>query len=311
MRTDFLANVTMVNLGAGPINRETLTQQRSMEEKMETDKREFQAQLVEAKAIAERGSRPATCAIAAQPPTFDGTTSWAVFRRQFQTVAEHNYWTRQGKYTYLIIALQVRAADVLHGIPASVIYEDALQALEELFGDQHFATAYRSQLKARTQRAEESLREFAMAIEQLACHASPTLPNEHTKREAGRAFADGVEYPDIKIQLFLGGEKTVDEALRQALELQAVFLAARSHKTSAKTCWGNRYPPTRERNARQSGCWRFGEPAKCPYGKKAENDRRWKCEDKPSANTREVRSERRPRDNRETKRNGGQRSGIE
>jgi hypothetical protein len=54
------------------------------------------------------------------------------------------------------------------------------------------------------------------------------------RREAGKVFADGVEDHKIKVALLIGGEKKVNEALRQALE-QAVFLAARSHKTSTKT----------------------------------------------------------------------------
>jgi hypothetical protein len=57
MRTDFITNLTMVHLGAKPTNRETLTQLRSMEEKIETNKRELQAQLEEVKAIAKRGTR--------------------------------------------------------------------------------------------------------------------------------------------------------------------------------------------------------------------------------------------------------------
>jgi hypothetical protein len=35
--------------------------------------------------------------------------------------------------------------------------------------------------------------------------------------------------------MLIGGEKTVNEALREALELRAVFLDARPHKTSTKT----------------------------------------------------------------------------
>jgi hypothetical protein len=31
----------------------------------------------------------------AQPPTFDGITTWSVFRRQFEVVAEHNKWSDQ------------------------------------------------------------------------------------------------------------------------------------------------------------------------------------------------------------------------
>jgi hypothetical protein len=140
---------------------------------------------------------------------------------------------------YLIKALLGRAVDVLHGILTNATYEETLQALEDDFGDQHFAAVYRCQLTTRTQRAGESLQDFATAIEQLARRAYPTLSEDHIWREAGKAFAYGVGDPEIKIQLLLGGEKTVNEALRQALELQAIFVAARPHKNSTKTYWGN------------------------------------------------------------------------
>jgi hypothetical protein len=68
--------------------------------------------------------------------------------------------------TYLIAALQGRACDVLHGVPRGATYEETIEALEDRFGDQHLAAAYRSQLKTRTQKPGESLQEFATAIEQ-------------------------------------------------------------------------------------------------------------------------------------------------
>jgi hypothetical protein len=76
---------------------------------------------------------------------------------------------------------------------------------------------FRCQIKSRTLRAGESLQDFVTAIEQLAHRNYPTLPEEHIRREAGKAFEGGVEDPDIKIQLFLGVEKTVNEAVRPAL----------------------------------------------------------------------------------------------
>jgi hypothetical protein len=93
-------------------------------------------------------------ASAAQPTTFNGNTSWSVFRLQFGTVAEHNHWSHEEKSTYLITALKVRAGDVLHGIPTNTTYEKTLQALEGRFGDQNFAAVYGYQLTTRTQRPE-------------------------------------------------------------------------------------------------------------------------------------------------------------
>jgi hypothetical protein len=59
------------------------------------------------------------------------------------------------------------------------------------------------------------LQEFPIAIEQLAYRSNPALSEDHIRREAGKAFTDGVQDFTIKIQLLLGGEKTVNEALME------------------------------------------------------------------------------------------------
>jgi hypothetical protein len=80
----------------------------SIREDITCNERKFQAQLEEIKTATGRGSRPAVCASAVQPPTF---------RRQFETIAEHTHWSSQEKSMYLMTALKGRAADVLYGIP--------------------------------------------------------------------------------------------------------------------------------------------------------------------------------------------------
>jgi hypothetical protein len=82
------------------------------------------------------------------------------------------------KSTYLITALEDRATDVLHGISKGATYEEIFQALEDCFGEELYAAAYRSQLKVRTQKAEEFLQDFATAIHQLARRAYPASPED-------------------------------------------------------------------------------------------------------------------------------------
>jgi hypothetical protein len=189
---------------------------RKLQEDLRETKHVLQARLEAVETRTERGNTPAVGASAAPPPTFNGSTLWSVFRRQFEIVAEHNRWSNREKSTYLITALKGRAADVLPGIPANTTYENTLQALEDRFGDQHFAAAYRCQLTTRIQKAGESLQDFATAIELLAQRAHSTLFEDHMGREAWKVFAFGVQDSDTKIQLLLGGEMTVNVDLRQA-----------------------------------------------------------------------------------------------
>jgi hypothetical protein len=83
---------------------------------IEATKREPQARVEAVEARSQLGRVEGVFASAVQPPIFNGNTSWAVFRRQFETEAEHNCWTRQEKSTYLITSLQGLATDMLHGI---------------------------------------------------------------------------------------------------------------------------------------------------------------------------------------------------
>jgi hypothetical protein len=173
-----------LRLDLSTMQAETLTVRQLTFERSEAVRREFQTRLEEAKEMAGhvRGTGNGTCA--ATPSKLDGTTSWSVFRHKFETEAEHNGWTRKEKSTYLITALEGRATDVLHGIPKFATNEEILQALEDSFGEELFASKYRSQLKVRTQKAGESLQGFATAIQQFVHRSYPALPEKYIIKEA-------------------------------------------------------------------------------------------------------------------------------
>ncbi|XP_069694750.1 uncharacterized protein PF3D7_1120000-like [Periplaneta americana] len=63
-------------------------------------------------------------------PKFDGTTSWAIFRRQFEAIAEHNGWTPAEKTTQLLAALQGQASEILHSFPEDGTAAEIMAALE-------------------------------------------------------------------------------------------------------------------------------------------------------------------------------------
>jgi hypothetical protein len=81
-------------------------------------------------------------------------------------------------------------------------------------------------------------------------HRTTRGPHKEGERQGVRRL---VEDPDIKTHLLLDGEKAVNKALRQALELKVVLQAARPHKTSTKTFRGEPIAPHRTKRHKQIG----------------------------------------------------------
>jgi hypothetical protein len=166
---------------------------------IEATRRGFETHLddLEARTIRAGGNSAGANADRVKPPTFDGSTSWVVFR-QFAAAAVHNDWTPGEKAAHLLSVLQGQAAHILHSVPAEASYEDIVGALRDRFGDHQPAAAYRSHLKARVQTGGETLQEFAAAVEQLAHRALVGLPADHIQTEAAHAFIDGIRDREVK-----------------------------------------------------------------------------------------------------------------
>ncbi|XP_069683895.1 adventurous-gliding motility protein Z-like [Periplaneta americana] len=204
-------------------------------------------------------------------PKFDGTTSWTIFRRQFEAIAEHNGWTPAEKTTQLLAALQGQASEILHSVPEDGTAAEIMAALEGRCGDHQLAAAFRTQLKTRVQQSGESLQEFAMAVEQLAHKALRGLPNDFIAGEAAYTFGSGVRDPEIRQQLLLAEHRTINAALAAALRMEAAKSAAgvsTPHwiRSVTATDAGGRQPKpperqsTQRRRRRAPTCWSCGKP---------------------------------------------------
>jgi hypothetical protein len=87
----------------------------------------------------------------------------------------------------------------------------------------------------------------------LTHHAFPALRKDYIHRGAGKAFVDSIRERSIKWQLLLGGDRAVNEALRQTPphpKLEVIKLAVgspiRLQKASDRALW--RSPPHRQSN---------------------------------------------------------------
>jgi hypothetical protein len=82
---------------------------------LEATQRDFETQLA---ALVDRrrragGGNAGANVDKVKPPKFDGSTSWAVFHRQFEAAAIHNDWTPRRKAAKLLSVLQGQAADLI------------------------------------------------------------------------------------------------------------------------------------------------------------------------------------------------------
>jgi hypothetical protein len=71
----------------------------------------------------------------------------------------------------------------------------------------------------------ETLQKFAAAVEHLAHQALVGLPVGHIQTEAAHVFS-GIRDREMKQHLLMGGDRTLNEALNQALKLEAAKAAA-------------------------------------------------------------------------------------
>ncbi|GBN21580.1 hypothetical protein AVEN_112380-1 [Araneus ventricosus] len=111
--------------------------------------------------------------------TFDGRTSWTVFKTQFDVVSSTNGWTDRLKASQLVASLRGSAAEFLQGIPADKLTDLTTieKALESSFGDSHLTKFYQIEQKTRRQKPGESLQVLAADVELLMSPGIRRVPS--------------------------------------------------------------------------------------------------------------------------------------
>ncbi|KAJ8953809.1 hypothetical protein NQ318_006657 [Aromia moschata] len=168
-----------------------------------------------------------------KPPTYDGQSSWSMYRRQFEAAAKANGWTPQEMATSLVISLRGQALEILQSIPEEQQndYDRIVGALEIRYGHKYLRQVYQSQIKSRQQRTNESLQEYEADIERLIHLAYPQAPKEFLEQISIQTFIDGLVDTEMQQALRLGRHTTICDALIAALEFKAAKEASRSYKS--------------------------------------------------------------------------------
>ncbi|KAJ8941376.1 hypothetical protein NQ318_003629 [Aromia moschata] len=150
-----------------------------------------------------------------KPPTYDGQSSWSMYRRQFEAAAKANGWTPQEMATSLVISLRGQALEILQSIP-----EEQQNDYDRIVGA----------LEIRQQRSNESLQEYEADIERLIHLAYPQAPKEFLEQIGIQTFIDGLLDTEMQQALRLGRHTTISDVLVAALEFKAAKEASRNYK---------------------------------------------------------------------------------
>ncbi|GFY28310.1 gag-Pol polyprotein [Trichonephila clavipes] len=94
--------------------------------------------------------------------TYDGKSSWQVYKTQFSIVADANQWDSQTKACQLAASLRADAADILQTLPETqrLDFDALVNALELRFGEKCVKDYSRLQLKSRQQKVSKRFKNW-------------------------------------------------------------------------------------------------------------------------------------------------------
>lgn len=157
-----------------------------------------------------------------KPCRFDGTGSFESFLKQFQICASHNRWTEKEKTDFLQCSLDKSAVQVLWDFPSmvDVTYENLIQRLRQRYGLESQVEIFRTQLKCRKQKYNESLLDLFQDVSRLVTLAYPASTRDITEILARDAFLDAMSDVELSLKVREEEPKTLSEAFRMATRLE-------------------------------------------------------------------------------------------
>ncbi|GFS37746.1 gag-Pol polyprotein [Nephila pilipes] len=155
--------------------------------------------------------------------TFDGKTSWQVYKTQFTMVAEANRWNSRGKDFHLAASLRRDSAHSLEILPEEQRHDfQALSGAIELRIRANCTNEYsQMQLKSCYQNAGESRQELAADIQRYSHPSFSDCPDETRQDLALQHFIDGVRDPETQKALRLAYVKNIGSDLVYAHNIEA------------------------------------------------------------------------------------------
>lgn len=167
-------------------------------------------------------------------PVFDGSSSWSIYKIQFDAAVRFNGFDEQRSALSLVSALRGNAAEVLQlvGAGGSIALGDLVGALELRFGNAHLRQVHSLALSSRRQRRDETLQQLYIDICRLARLAHPEAVDAALEGLIVDAFTSSIQNRETQVAVRMCGKITSQDVLLHAL----TFEAARTCASGLSVC---------------------------------------------------------------------------
>ena len=165
---------------------------------------------------------------------YNGKNSWKDYHAQFELVAILNGWNEETKALELATNLRGSARSIFADLDPDTRYdyESLLSALSARFEPDYQADVYLAQIRNRTRQKSESLPELGQAIKRLARYALPSAPSSVRQWLALTQFTEALNNESLEYAVKQARPKTVDEAVKVAMETEAFWLSCQRRRTN-------------------------------------------------------------------------------
>ncbi len=179
-----------------------------------------------------------------KPQHFQGTEDLIDFLTQFEITAEINGWNYRAKSLYLANSLTGGARSLLNELSPFERrdFDSLVTKLKSRYGSEGRAEVFRTQLKSRVRNKNETISELAQSIKKLTRQAYPSANAEIVEALALDAFIDALTDSEIRLRLREIGAKSLDEAEKTAVRMEAHRIADRQRYKSVCTAVGQNRP---------------------------------------------------------------------
>lgn len=165
-----------------------------------------------------------------KPKSFSGKEDLEDYLAQFEIISDLNNWDYKTRSLYLASSLTDEARGLLSELSLQdrKDYDKIVNVLTVRFGSVNRAEVFRSELQSRTKRKDETLPELAQSVKKLTRKAYPSASSNVVETLALDYFIDAIPFRDIRIRLREVCPKTLAEAEKIAVRLDAVHISDRN-----------------------------------------------------------------------------------